>query len=417
MILILFTNSYPSEFSSEKTFLRREVSFLAQNFDKVILVPKRSSGTQSKHFSGVEVDESFSVYYKRGASFISLLKNVLKSRFFYKEIKAKPSLLLMPVKLARLVVFLGRATLTYKWVTGWIDTLGQNNYRVMLYSYWFDDTTMGLSLVKQENPHIQLVSRAHGYDIYEEQYFPYYWPLRREILASLDKLFLASNDGREYFRNRYPEFYELFETAHLGVNTPGFISRSSSDGILRIVSCAHIVPLKRVGLLLEGIALAAHMRSEQKFEWHHFGDGKDRRNLEKALTNQFPPNAIGYFPGHIPNSDIMKHYREKPVDIFVNLSTTEGGAPVSIQEAASCGIPIIATGVGGNPEIVSERNGILLSPNPTPEEVAQALLKISDNPNRARQMREESRQVWAESYNADVNFRAFSRRLKEIGQG
>ena len=102
--------------------------------------------------------------------------------------------------------------------------------------------------------------------------------------------------------------------------------------------------------------------------------------------------------------------------MFVNLSTTEGGAPVSIQEAISCGIPVIATNVGGNPEIVSERNGILLSPNPSPEEVAQALLMICDSPETARKMRIESRRVWEESYNADANFRAFAEQLKAIRQ-
>lgn len=112
----------------------------------------------------------------------------------------------------------------------------------------------------------------------------------------------------------------------------------------------------------------------------------------------------------------MLHYKEKSVDLFVNLSTTEGGAPVSIQEATSCGIPIIATNVGGNPEIVSERNGILLDQNPTPDEVAQALLKICDNPEMASKMRKESRRVWEESYNAEVNFRAFAQRLREIRQ-
>jgi glycosyltransferase involved in cell wall biosynthesis len=76
---------------------------------------------------------------------------------------------------------------------------------------------------------------------------------------------------------------------------------------------------------------------------------------------------------------------------------------------------VIATNVGGNPEIVSERNGILLRSDPTPEEVARALLWICDTPEATRKMREESRKVWQESYNADVNFREFAERIKSIG--
>ena len=51
------------------------------------------------------------------------------------------------------------------------------------------------------------------------------------------------------------------------------------------------------------------------------------------MTALFSSNVTGYFPGHIPNQDVMRHYKEKPVDVFVNLRSTEGGAPISIQEA------------------------------------------------------------------------------------
>jgi colanic acid/amylovoran biosynthesis glycosyltransferase len=156
------------------------------------------------------------------------------------------------------------------------------------------------------------------------------------------------------------------------------------------------------------------MRPEQKFEWQHFGEGRKRRKFIEEVKNKFPDNATGNLPGYVPNQDILRYYKENPVDVFVNLSTTEGGAPVSIMEAVSCGIPVIATNVGGNPEIVLERNGLLLASNPTPEEVAQALLQLCDNPEIRYSMRKESRKVWQDSYNADVNFRLFAKRLKSI---
>ena len=47
------------------------------------------------------------------------------------------------------------------------------------------------------------------------------------------------------------------------------------------------------------------------------------------------------------------------MDYFINLSDSEG-IPVSIMEAMSVGIPIIARDVGGNREIVTNNNGCLL---------------------------------------------------------
>jgi len=97
----------------------------------------------------------------------------------------------------------------------------------------------------------------------------------------------------------------------------------------------------------------------------------------------------------------------------MNVSVTEG-TPVAVMEAISCGIPVMATAVGGNPEIVSEQNGRLLSPNPTPDEIAEAILSILDNPDLAIEKRKGSRQVWQEKYNASQNFQAFADRLKAI---
>ena len=417
MNILIFTDSYPYDTSAEGPLLGRELPHLLQVADKIVLIPKKCNGVRLKTVKGVIVDESLALLLKRNSNLFVLTKNALNLSLFFQELRSHPLLLFKPAKFLKLVLFSARTKVTQEWTENWLKNHPDWVDNIVLYSYWFTEIAMGLGLVKRKCPQLKLICRAHGYDIYEEEYFPYYWPLRRQALAALDKLFLASHDGRKYFQNHYPEFDDLFETAHLGVENPGFISEASKDGVFRIISCAFIVPLKRINLLLAGIALAAKMRPKQKFEWHHFGDGKGKRTLERAVVSRFPSNATGYLPGHVPNGEIMMHYEENPVDVFVNLSTTEGGAPVSIQEAISCGIPVIATNVGGNPEIVSERNGILLSPNPTPDEVAQALLKICDNPEMAQKMRSGSRRVWEESYNADVNFRAFAEQLKAIRQG
>ena len=119
-------------------------------------------------------------------------------------------------------------------------------------------------------------------------------------------------------------------------------------------------------------------------------------------------------PGFVSVQEIMQHYKKYPVDVFVNLSTSEGGAPVSIQEAISCGIPIIATKVGGNSEIVSGKNGILLNANPSPEEIANAFFDMIDNSDLTLKKRKGSREVWQEKYDTEKNYNAFARQLKNM---
>lgn len=412
MILVLFTTSYPYDFSAEYTFLSREVPYLAGNINKVIIVPRISKGNRLSIPPTVEVDDSYSAYYKENTDILSILSHALGSVSFYEELRSHFLLLLNPFKLAKLILSLGRAEITRRWVEDWIIDCRKNS-ELVFYSYWFDDIVVGLGLVKRQHPQIKLVSRAHGYDIYEELYFPFYWPCRQQVLSTLDKLFPASEDGANYFREKYPHFASIVESAHLGVKDPGFRSNSSMDNVFRIVSCAHIVSLKRLDLLLKGIALAAHQRPDRKFDWIHFGGGEGQKALERIVQQSLRTNFKSHVTGNVPNEQIMLHYKEKPVDVFINVSSTEG-TPVSIMEAISCGMPVIATSVGGNSEIVSERNGILLSPDPAPQEIANAIFALLDNPEMAILKRRGSREVWLEQYNADVNFRLFAERLKSI---
>jgi len=416
LILLLFTSSYPYDYAAEYTFIQPELAHLVEKFDQIVLVPRICKGNVFPLPPGVEVNDQYADFLRRGSVPGKMLQMAFSSGCFFREIRKRRGVLLSPAKLLKLILFSGRAELTKRWVMNFIKMRHVVPDQCVAYSYWFDHITTGLVMMKQEFTDVKLVSRAHGYDIYEEYYYPYYWPCRRATLDILDALFFSSDAGKDYFCERYPEYLSKFETAHLGIEDPAFINQSSSDGIFRIVSCAHIVPVKRLGLLVDGIAAAARLRPEQKFEWIHFGDGEGRKSLSLRMARNFPSNVRGEFLGNVPNPDIMQYYRDHPVDVFLNVSSTEGGAPVSIQEAISCGIPIVATSVGGNPEVVSEKNGILLSPDPKPDEIATALLKLWDNPRLAARMRTESRQLWQTSYNAKVNFRAFAERLKSIGE-
>ena len=76
--------------------------------------------------------------------------------------------------------------------------------------------------------------------------------------------------------------------------------------------------------------------------------------------------------GQIDHDDVLDWFEENPADVIINVSSSEG-LPVSIMEAFSYGIPVIATAVGGMPEIVSEDCGVLLDADFQPEELATIL--------------------------------------------
>lgn len=91
---------------------------------------------------------------------------------------------------------------------------------------------------------------------------------------------------------------------------------------------------------------------------------------------------------------------------FLNVSSSEG-VPVSIMEAISFNIPVVATNVGGTSEIVTDETGILLSSDPTAEEILNALYSIES-------INVQPREFWKQKYNADTNYKEFVKVLNSL---
>ena len=85
------------------------------------------------------------------------------------------------------------------------------------------------------------------------------------------------------------------------------------------------------------------------------------------------------------------------------------------MEAFSIGIPVIATAVGGVPEIVSNYVGALVDPNATSEEVQLVIKNLLESSlSDWNQLSQQAYEVWKSKYNAEINFRSFAQSIKEI---
>lgn len=90
----------------------------------------------------------------------------------------------------------------------------------------------------------------------------------------------------------------------------------------------------------------------------------------------------------------------RAMDVYVCSSETEGLSNVLLEAGAS-GLPIIATKVGGNPEVVLEGyNGMLVAPH-SPEAIAAAGATLAANPTLRRDMGLRSREYVASSFSID----------------
>jgi glycosyltransferase involved in cell wall biosynthesis len=120
------------------------------------------------------------------------------------------------------------------------------------------------------------------------------------------------------------------------------------------------------------------------------------------------------FFGIQPNDYILNFYNENYIDLFINLSESEG-IPVSIMEAQSAGIPVLATAVGGTPEIVNDENGILVDKNEKDEIITQKIINYLNLPEVEKQKKRElSYQNWKENYNAETNYTNFIQTILKL---
>jgi colanic acid/amylovoran biosynthesis glycosyltransferase len=410
--LYLFTGWFPFGSNVENNFLTPEIEYLAKKFKKIIIIPEIIEGSQTPVPENVIVDISCArpknSFRERNAYIIKGLRSVV----FWREIK-NHLYLIFHLKFALQIAYtVGRALKVREWVISRIEKQKIDLDEGLFYTYWLTNAVIGIQFAKKQCPGLKVISRAHRFDLYEYQHNLSYIPFREETLAALDLLFCISEDGKNYIDNKYPWFASRCKVARLGVESSGFLCRPSQDGAIRIVSCSYLVPFKRVEMILRCIKLLASQYPDRVFEWHHLGGGPLLDDIHTQAADS-PINLKCYLPGTISAKEVLEYYRQHALDVFINLSSSEG-ISVAMMEAISCGLPVVATNVGGTSEIISNANGVLLGQQPEPREVARAIWRIVSDTEAYQVLRLRSHQIWNASYNASINYQAFADTLLKL---
>lgn len=273
-----------------------------------------------------------------------------------------------------------------------------------VYTYWLAEDALGaLFYIKDKGKPFRFVSRAHRYDVYEEKVGSY-MPLRKEIFKAVDRVYVVSGAGTQFLHERYEAFSQKIFTAHLGVFKYDVLpsSRLKEAGEVRFLSCSYVVPVKRVELMYSSIVAYCDKNPNKKITWTHIGEGAGLAELTEIVSDA-PANLSVIFTGEIPPEGVIDIYRTQYFDVFVNISLSEG-VPVSIMEALSFGVPVVATDAGGNGEIVNDETGVLIPIYFDVEEFCVAVDKCIEG----RERYAETIPVFYErEFNAAVNYERF----------
>lgn len=227
----------------------------------------------------------------------------------------------------------------------------------------------------------------HGRDIYDlEGRNRKYLLLRRAMRAMVRQYIAVSADLAQWLREAVHVAPERVAHIYNGVDTARFVPRQGARPALLPEDFAneHAIVIGSVGRFAEvkGYQDLARAFAQLLRQAPHLapyarlvlvGDGAQRAVCEEILARDGVAQ-YAWFPGE--RSDIPQLMQT--FDIFVLPSLGEGISN-TILEAMASGLPIVATAVGGNPELVTTENGALVKAG-NPLELVRAIQRYAEDP-------------------------------------
>lgn len=298
------------------------------------------------------------------------------------------------------------------------QVVGEQNIHI-IYTYWCVQATLAALRLKREFPSLQVITRFHGADLFLEQAQDGWQPLRPYMARGCDRLLFVSHLGLDYFMEHWDgPWRHKAMVSYIGCRAlPRLESAQAPVGPLVLISCASLIPLKRVSLIIQALAL---LPKEVPAHWHHLGDGELRPALEDEARQRLANRShIHYtFHGHVSNAVLGEAYQKAGAQLFITTSRSEG-LPVSIMEAYAMGVPVIATAVGGIPEMLTDgATGFLLPPNPAPAEVAAAIRRFASLSQAAKkELSQNAWECWQAHFDAKGNAASLMEALGQHRRG
>lgn len=406
--LFLVTSSFP--YYPGEQFLDTEVNYWKKYHNiSVTILPRTVEEKKIRELPTGVICDLFLVtgrvnqVYKK----LHLLFKALFSPIFYKEFYKE----VLP-DLRRIKTFLSAMTgyqQYYELFDSYLMAQKDDVTTYIFYTYWHNNATYALQSLKQKYGFI-IISRTHGGDLYCERKLLLYQPLKSHFTQNIDHIFTITPNAIDYLQTTYGFSKKILSTARLGVDNHNIKTKATQTGRLHLVSCSSLVPIKRMDKLID--ALAEMPQNSIRIKWTHIGSGPLENKLKDLAEKKLGEIVhVDYdFVGYLEHKKIFDFYKENEIDLFVNVSDSEG-VPVSIMEAMSCHIPIIAPNIGGVSDMIEDKkSGVLLPELFTTNMLVNALQRVSFFKNKL--VRENSYKMFLEKYNANKNYPEFINKIE-----
>lgn len=218
---------------------------------------------------------------------------------------------------------------------------------------------------------------AHRYDIYDKA--PPDFAARAAAAAAM---ITVSEANARYITATFGVPPEHIRIIPCGVDTEQFTPAGlpGSDRRPLILCVARLHPVKNQELLLR--ACARLKACSIDFRCVLVGDGPTRQALIETIAALDLASSVE-LAGAADQSEVLRWLKQASVAV---LSSTSEGMPVSLMEAAACGVPAVATAVSGVPELIEDGITGFVIPPGDDTALAIALTRILGDKNLAARM-------------------------------
>jgi glycosyltransferase involved in cell wall biosynthesis len=177
----------------------------------------------------------------------------------------------------------------------------------------------------------------------------------------------------------------------------------------KILAIGRLSPEKGFDLLVN--AISKLINNGHDISLVIIGEGAERKRLENLAQIRGVADKV-FFTGYLDQaSRYLRHF-----DLFVISSITEG-LPITLLETMQAGVPIVATRVGGIPEVLDNgKYGLLVDPG-NENELADAITKLYNSPEKRNEMRKAAREAVKHDFsseNMERDYREVYEKLVQI---
>jgi len=257
-------------------------------------------------------------------------------------------------------------------------------------SHWLLPCGLVGAAVRGARPHLAV---SHSADTHLLARLPGRSRIAHALLSGASALLFASSEGRERFARTLPpgDAASLQAIAHvspMGIDrpTPGRardrarLRRAEGLTGLVVLVLGRLVPVK-------GVAdLAVALEGERRVTVLVAGDGPERSRIEEAFRARGVPVRM---LGAVDAARRQELFAMADCLVVPSRVLPDGrseGAPTAALEAMAAGLPVVATRVGGLPEIVPDGKVGLVVPPADATALAAAIRALRDDPAARRRM-------------------------------